>query len=387
MAGPGIIVQEAGTFQSHDISQDYFVKYPSDNRFVNVSEMTFDSQTVLAGAKKLRFVLPAFSGPFIYLLQHHFLSLKLRMVLNDGSPIPNIPGAEGQPGRIPEIAPVNNIVNSCFSSVRVQLNNYDLNPSTNNYPWKAYIADLLSYSVEAKDSYLTQGGWYEDLDMAFEYPTLSSLNTGFESRRHLFLTEDEKHFSTDPIQLCARLHIDLESMTTGILPGIETIITCNYASDDLRLLTSEKDWNEVNNVTLQIVEAQFVCPVGELHPKVWENLEHRITSKEQALIHYVMTSITTITIPTGSNSFDGPLFPTAADLPNRIFAFILDNEQLSGDRFRNPFLFRRKFVGYKADGNVDTNTTFHITKVSVKVNGNDISGFNEMAEPDRDNTG
>ena len=77
-----------------------------------------------------------------------------------------------------------------------------------------------------------------------------------------------------------------------------------------------------------------------MHPKVWENIEHRINNKEYALMHFVRRGITTLTIPSGSNSFDGAVFPTAADLPYRLVIFILDNGQYQGDRYnwRNKIL-------------------------------------------------
>ena len=41
----------SGTFQSTDISENFFAEYPSDNRFLNVTEFTFDSNTVIAVSK------------------------------------------------------------------------------------------------------------------------------------------------------------------------------------------------------------------------------------------------------------------------------------------------------------------------------------------------
>lgn len=37
----------SGTFQSTDVAASFFAEYPSNNRFLNVTEVTFDSNTVI----------------------------------------------------------------------------------------------------------------------------------------------------------------------------------------------------------------------------------------------------------------------------------------------------------------------------------------------------
>ena len=54
---------------------------------------------------------------------------------------------------------VNNILHSLFSSVNVKLNNADVNPNSDYYPYKAYVANLLSYSDTAKSSWMQTFGW------------------------------------------------------------------------------------------------------------------------------------------------------------------------------------------------------------------------------------
>lgn len=65
----GTVLQEANTFQSYNIAEQYFEKLPTDNRYIAVNDMTFDPITVLQGAKRMTFKMPAFSGPHIYLMQ------------------------------------------------------------------------------------------------------------------------------------------------------------------------------------------------------------------------------------------------------------------------------------------------------------------------------
>ena len=80
---------------------------------------------------------------------------------------------------------------------------------------------------------------FEDATSHFEPP--SDHSTGFMSRRKLFLDEDGSEFTSDWVQLSGRLFFDLESMASGILPGIQVLITLDYSSDDFRLLSAERD--------------------------------------------------------------------------------------------------------------------------------------------------
>ena len=60
------------------------------------------------------------------------------------------------------MAPVNNWLHSLFSQVDVYLSGTLVTPSTNTYPYRAYIETLLSYGSEAKETQLTSQLWYKD---------------------------------------------------------------------------------------------------------------------------------------------------------------------------------------------------------------------------------
>lgn len=84
------------------------------------------------------------------------------------------------------------------------------------------------------------------------------------------------------------------------------------------------------------------------------------------------TSIHIITIPAGSNQFDGPLFPTAAELPCRIIIIPVLSSQLSGNRKKNPYFFRRVFK------------KFFIKRNTMSINGVDIGSAAEDATKEDD---
>ena len=53
------------------------------------------------------------------------------------------------------VGPVNKWLHSLFSQVDVYLNDTLVTPSTNTYPYRAYIETALSYGADAKETQLT----------------------------------------------------------------------------------------------------------------------------------------------------------------------------------------------------------------------------------------
>lgn len=86
---------------------------------------------------------------------------------------------------------------------------------------------------------------YPDSPGNFDKPTDQS--PGFKKRRTLFLNGDGSEFSTDWIQLTGRIHMDLDSLNTGILPGILVEITLDYSTNDFRLFSGETNETFPNN--------------------------------------------------------------------------------------------------------------------------------------------
>ena len=80
-----------------------------------------------------------------------------------------------------DVGPVNNWMHSLFSQVDVTLNGTLVTPSTNTYPYRAYIETLLSHGKEAKQSQLTSCLWFKDT--AGHMDATDDANAGFRERK------------------------------------------------------------------------------------------------------------------------------------------------------------------------------------------------------------
>src|SRR5208282_5672827 len=85
-----------------------------------------------------------------------------------------------------QVGPVNNFMHSMFSQIDVSLNGTLITSSTNTYPYRAYIENLLSYGPDAKESQLTAYLLYKDtagkLDVSDPDVAVADANIGLKKR-------------------------------------------------------------------------------------------------------------------------------------------------------------------------------------------------------------
>ena len=111
------------------------------------------------------------------------------------------------------VAPVNNGLHSLFSQVDVYLNDTLVTPSSNTYPFRAYVDTVLSYGAEAKNTQLTSQLWYKDTAGHMDATTVDGSNTG--------LIERQRHIAESRIvEMMGRLHVDLFLQDRFLLNGV-----------------------------------------------------------------------------------------------------------------------------------------------------------------------
>ena len=106
------------------------------------------------------------------------------------------------------------------------------------------------------------------------------------------------------------------------MPGIETTINLGYSKDTFRIISPETNWPQLAEVVLEVSDAHFVVPLGELNAKLWHHIDARLNGSsghpaEKALFYYLQTHVNVITIPPGTNFFKTSIYPSAAALPCR----------------------------------------------------------------------
>jgi len=125
---------QANTFAAQSYAESFFRELPTDSRFLQTSFQKFPPNSSL-DSNVIEFSLNRFTAANIYQIQNTHLEVQIVVV-------------KASDGKVPDtakiVAPVNNILHSLFESVHLKINDQPITKSGGNYPYKAYISNLLT---------------------------------------------------------------------------------------------------------------------------------------------------------------------------------------------------------------------------------------------------
>lgn len=242
------------------------------------------------------------------------------------------------------VGPVNNFLHSLFSQVDVSLNGTLITSSTNTYPYRAYIEDLLSYGPAAKKSQLTAALFYKDDADKMDKPNplaaaAADRNTGLVKRADFISLSKE-------IDMIGRLHTDIFFQSRYMLNEVNTRIKLTRSKDSFCLMAPGADAFKVKitSVTMMVRKVKISSNVYLAHARALE------TSLAKYPIKRVICK--TFTIPAGNlDTNQEKIF--SGQLPSRLIIGCVDNRAFNGTYNLNPFNFQH----------------FSMTEISVYLDG------------------
>jgi len=115
-----------------------------------------------------------------------------------------------------EVGMRNNILHTLFQKVSMFINDTLITVSPENYAYKAYFTNTLTFGQECKESHLGTQGYVSDSSGYFDN-TNDSFNVGFYLRNKVFRDEMDttKNFRETGSQFIGRLLHDLIACETG----------------------------------------------------------------------------------------------------------------------------------------------------------------------------
>ena len=155
------------------------------------------------------------------------------------------------------VAPVNNWLHSLFSQVDVYLYDTLVTPSSNTYPFRAYVDTVLSYGAEAKNTQLTSQLWYKDTAGHMDSTTADGGNTGLVERRR-YISESRV------VEMMGQLHVDLFLQDRFLLNGVSVKIRLVRSKDAFSLMDDGQNPDD----KVQIVDAVLFARKAVLSPTV-----------------------------------------------------------------------------------------------------------------------
>ncbi|KAK2193302.1 hypothetical protein NP493_16g12037 [Ridgeia piscesae] len=146
-------------------------------------------------------------------------------------------------------------MHSLFSQVDVSLNGTLVTPSTNTYPYRAYIEILLSLGAEAKHSQLTCVLWYKDT--ADHMDATDTANEVLQKRQDYTV-------GSRVVDMMGRLHVDLFFQDRYLLNGVDIKVRLVQSKDTFALMAG----GSTPAYKITIVEAALFARKAKLNPSV-----------------------------------------------------------------------------------------------------------------------
>lgn len=276
-------LQPFGTVPAQDFARSFFRSPPTDARYIQCTYQKYtpsssiDSDTIV-------FQLDKFESASIYEIQNACIKVRCKITKANGE-LPSV-GAK--------VWPVNNILHSLFSIVRVKVNEQVVVKQPDHYPYKAILAQIFSYQDEVKNCLSTCHGYYKDLSGHMQN-TDYTVNSGFQSRNNLFRKnyDPSKDYRKDGAEFFGRLQLDLVTLDTGLPPRSKVLIELVKSASEFVLM---RDSSETENYQIKITSCNLFVPVAQVSAPVYAELGSIISSKDVSL-HYRKIEIRPLTIP------------------------------------------------------------------------------------------
>lgn len=255
------------------------------------------------------------------------------------------------------LAPINNVANSMFNSVRLFLNETQVTGSTNGlYHFAAYVNSLVCHPRGRKDGILTLGGYYEEGIPRDPFPEsrwrkIGEPYSGWTLRRNLLGTmagnEDDtgdymfKYYDRQKkFTVYADLMTDLKGCDVPMLPDVGGRLEMTLNPGHFVLQCEEHDVAESleEKYFLHIDGAELEIPVQTLQPSLHASLERQLTTKPVEY-HTTRLDMRKIPIPAGRISFITDAVKQTASSPDRIILFLANKSYLESPYGISPYCF------------------------------------------------
>jgi hypothetical protein len=269
----------------------------------------------------IEFVVRASGDDFMDLSQT-LLSISIRIVNGDKT-------ALTQNSRV---YPINNTIHSIFSQVEAVMNGTYISTSSPNYPYRAYIEDLFSYSGEAKKTQLGAGLFFKDTAGHMEESPVPNHNKGAK-RRHDFVGR------SNTITMFGRPHLDIFHQNKLMLPGVELKLKFIRSKNQFCLIAADSADGtpvppnhivEVQSATLYIRKIKVAKTVGVALLKTLQT--------SNALYPINRVELRSFHISSASLSANEEIL--RGRLPKRVIMGLVTTASCNGTYATNPFNFR-----------------------------------------------
>ena len=228
------------------------------------------------------------------------------------------------------IDPVNNLLHSMWSQVDLYLNDMLITPSTNTYPYRAYLETLLSFDESVKRNRLRSALWDDDWrGTRDDYDR----NSGHIRRKSCVR-------GSQPVELYGRLHLDLFMQERFLVNGVDMKLKLSRSKPEFVLMGDSADYQiKLEQVHLDVRKVTLNPAVLLAHAKVLDKTPAKYPVQRVEMKTYAVTEggLTA----NRQNVFMG-------QIPKRIIVGMVRSDSFNGEVKRNPFYFEHNSIDFIA---------------------------------------
>lgn len=237
---------------------------------------------------------------------------------------------------------VNNFFHSLFTSVKINVNGAPVSFTTENYPYIAYLHNLLNYPKDFQDACGDAFLWCKDTFRSMDDYSGSGANEGAKTRKKWIVTGD---VISGIMKLRAPLFLLKHRY---LLSHLDVEIVLNRTPSAFYMMGEVK--SQITFVIdSMILRVRKVKPV----PSYIGDMERFLRDKNEKLVYNLkdMHMYTKTWAGFGSTMIEDNIFHGI--LPERVVVFMVSNAAFNGKKDLNPFNFIHK----------------NLTEISMTVNG------------------
>jgi hypothetical protein len=238
------------------------------------------------------------------------------------------------------VGPVNDVFNSLFSTVELEIGGVLVTEPNTMYPYRAMIENLINYGKDVQDTRMLAEGWTKDTAGKMEIVDPTGTNTGLVARTAWFAI-------SKTVTLTGRPHLDIFHQEKLIPPNVDLKLRLIPNSHKFLLKTKAPDADHPQvNYKLNIISANFIVQTKVFSPSFLMAQEKLLQTNNFVWPHNKVEP-KTLMIPTGTSQieFDNVFQGKLPDLVT--LAFVADTDMAGGYQ-NNPFNFQNFGVNYLA---------------------------------------
>ena len=232
-----------------------------------------------------------------------------------------------------KVSTVNNIFNSLWSSINIQLNDTEItDPSSRWYAFKSYFENHLSYSTPTKENVLAFKGYIKDTPEKYDdigSDTTNSTNVGYLKRQKMFEKSKWVYF-------CINIHADITTLRKFIPPNVKIMIELRRNSDEFCLLSHKA----VDNFKIELEEMRVRVNRIESSTEVSKYYANEIKMGKIPRLSIDRSLLKTYTKSSGRFDLSEYNIISGRQLPDQIIIGVMEEGAHSGDITKNPFHFQ-----------------------------------------------